>query len=150
MKCVCGKEIPLTGKSDVDGAVSRLHETICRVHTAEVVEAHVSKTSNGGVGLYVLLRGPRDFIHSTRAGELAQRVATFAGWDANGPAHEGWPTQYGIGTLTKVFTFDHCACHHQYGCKEATKDVIWHETSPCGRESDQVEQARIAAFYASR
>lgn len=71
----------------------------------KIVNAHWSQPTNATPGLYVHLRGPRALAYNGALDEAAREVATWFGFDPDGSASVGLPTQYGVGVLDKHYTF---------------------------------------------
>ena len=91
----------------------------------ELLEARVTKPANGGVRLYVLLRGTREEVIGDAGLAMAEEAAKARGWAHDGRAEAGWPMAYGLRTVERWFAFEQCACHHKYACERLTRNIVW-------------------------
>lgn len=102
----------------------------------ELLEARVSKPANGGVALYVHIRGTRDEVMGEAGLAVVRKAALDRGWDPDGRADAGFPSSYGLTTYDRYFHISHCLCHHKYGCENLTKFVVWNGI--CGEEPNKL------------
>lgn len=86
--------------------------------SAEIVKAEFAHVMNAESGWFVTIRGSYKEVMGPEGMALAESSAKAAGWDPNGRATAGWPSEYNLRLDERTFSFygEQLWKHHTADC----------------------------------